>query len=332
MVEQIVYFTLGFAICGLIGLAFLPLVSARARRLTLARIEARLPMTFDEIEAERDLLRARFAVEKRALEMDAEQARTERAASSAELGRRAVAVMRAQEHLQQTESLLRERDGQLAKSLEFGEKTRAELLDTQAALAERQAELTQKNSDYDVLAEAREKLEQRAAALEASLASAQSDLLDTRGKWETAEAARRENLERAEGLAEQVKTLMASLKEVERRNAEFEARRVRLLAKIAAERGRADELENVNLSMRRIIAEKTAQAASLAGAPAIEDATAGGEIAGAAEGQHAGGAPFHFSPDKDMLDLREAIARIGRQVAQLDMAQLDAAHLDAATD
>jgi chromosome segregation ATPase len=318
MVEQVVYFTLGFVICGLIGLAFLPLVSARARRLTLARIEARLPMTFDEIEAERDLLRARFAVEKRALEMDAEQARAERAASSAELGRRAVAVMRAQEHLQQTESLLRERDGQLAKSLEFGEKTRAELLDTQESLAARQAELTEKIGEVDQLAEAREKLEQRAAALEASLASAQSDLLDTRGKWETAEAARRENLERAEGLAEQVKALTASLKEVERRNGEFEARRVRLLAKIAAERGRADELENVNLSMRRMIAEKTAPAAPQAG--------------GAATGDDANGAAFSFSPEKDMLDLREAISRIGRQVAQLDMAHLDAAHLDAATD
>ena len=38
LVEQIVDFALGFVICGLIGLAFLPVVSARARRLTLARV------------------------------------------------------------------------------------------------------------------------------------------------------------------------------------------------------------------------------------------------------------------------------------------------------
>jgi chromosome segregation ATPase len=312
LIEQVVYFTLGFAICGLIGLAFLPLVSSRARRLTLARIEARLPMTFDEIEAERDLLRARFAVEKRALEIEAEQARNERAADSAELGRRAVAVMRAKEHLQQTESLLRERDGQLAKSLEFGEKTQAELLETQGALAERGAELARKNSDYDRLAEAREKLEQRAATLEAALASASSDLLETRGKWEAAEAARRETLGRAEHLAEQVKALSASLADSERRNAQFEARRVRLLAKIAAERGRGDELENVNLSMRRIIAEKTGQA--------MVSTTGGSAGSEAAAAEDAHGAAFPFSPEKDMLDLREAISRIGRQVARLDAA------------
>ncbi len=130
MIEQIVDFSLGFVICGLIGMAFLPLVSARARRLTLARIEARLPMTFDEIEAERDLLRARFAVEKRALELAAEEARSGHTADSAELGRRAVALMRANEQLEQTVSLLNERNAQLAKSLEFGEKTQASLDET----------------------------------------------------------------------------------------------------------------------------------------------------------------------------------------------------------
>ncbi|WP_294539086.1 hypothetical protein [uncultured Rhodoblastus sp.] len=319
MVEQIVYFTLGFVLCGLIGLAFLPLVSRRARRLTLTRIEARLPLTFAEIEAERDLLRAGFAVEKRALEIAAEQAKAERAADSAELGRRAVAVMRATEHLQQTESLLRDRDGQLAKSLEFGEKTRAELLETQESLAAREAELTQKNADYDLLAQAREQADQRVLGLEAALASANADLVDARAKGEAVEAARRETFNRAEHLAEQVKSLTLALAEVQRRNGEFEARRVRLLAKIAAERRRGDELENVNLSMRRIIAEHPAQGRTGNPAPGPNDAAAdGAEGAGAAAG--ANGAAFPFSADKDMLDLREAIARIGRQVARLDAA------------
>ncbi|MGO9389048.1 hypothetical protein [Rhodoblastus sp.] len=304
MVEQIVYFTLGFVISGLIGLAFLPLVSARARRLTLARIEARLPMTFEEIEAERDLLRARFAVEKRALEIEAEKARAERTEDAAELGRRAVAVMRAKEHLQQTESLLRERDAQLAKALEFGEKTQAELMETQESLAARKAELALKSSDYDRLAEAHQKLDHRAVSLEAALAAANADLHDMRGRWEASEVARRENLARAEHLAEQVKSLTATLAEAERLNDEFVARRIRLLAKIAAEHQRADELESVNLSMRRIIAQ--------IGSPKPESEAL------AAHGEAVNGAPFAFGPEQEMLDLREAITRIGRQVARLD--------------
>jgi chromosome segregation ATPase len=303
LVEQIVYFTLGFVICGLIGLAFLPLVSARARRLTLARIEARLPMTFEEIEAERDLLRARFAVEKRALEIEAEQARAARTGDSAELGRRAVAVMRANEYLQETENRLRERDAQLAKSLEFGEKTKAQLKETQESLAARETELTQKSSDYDRLAAAREKLDHRAIALEAALAAAKSALVGTREKWEASEAARRESLIRGDDLAEQVKSLTAALAEAERLNDEFVARRVRLLAKIAAEHQRADELESVNLSMRRIIAQIGSKASN--------------ETA-AADGETVNGAAFPFTPEQELLDLREAITRIGRQVAHLN--------------
>ncbi len=304
MVEPIVYFTLGFVISGLIGLAFLPLVSARARRLTLARIEARLPMTFEEIEAERDLLRARFAVEKRALEIEAEKARAERTEDSAELGRRAVAVMRAKEHLRQTESLLRERDAQLAKAVEFGEKTHAGLMETQESLSARKTELAQKSSDYDGLAEAHQKLDHRAATLAAALTAAKSGLQDTHAKWEASEAARRENLARAEHLAEQVKSLTAALAEAERLNDEFVARRVRLLAKIAAEHQRADELESVNLSMRRIIAQ-------------IGSPKPGSEVV-AAQGEAVNGATIPFGPEQEMLDLREAITRIGRQVARLD--------------
>ncbi|HUO55679.1 MAG TPA: hypothetical protein VMU18_13100, partial [Rhodoblastus sp.] len=126
LVEQIVNFVLGFVICGLIGMAFLPLVSARARRLTLARIESRLPITFDEIEAERDLLRARFAVENRALEVKLARKREGRAEELAELGRRAVSIMRLTEQLANTTAMLRERNAELAKAIESAEKTQAE--------------------------------------------------------------------------------------------------------------------------------------------------------------------------------------------------------------
>jgi hypothetical protein len=92
--------------------------------------------------------------------------------------------------------------------------------------------------------------------------------------------------------------------EAERLNDEFVARRVRLLAKIAAEHQRADELESVNLSMRRIIAQ--------IGSPNSSNETV------AAHDETANGAVFPFSPEQEMLDLREAITRIGRQVARLD--------------
>ena len=258
MVEQIVYFVLGFVICGLIGLAFLPMVSGRARRLTLSRIEARLPMTFDEIEAERDLLRARHAVDLRALEIKAEQQRRAHAEDEAELGRRALAIRQAREQQQETAARLKETEGKLAQALDLGEKTMLALNEAREALAARQQELEQKARDYEALGEERRQLENRVGEVAAALA------------------------------------------EAERRLAEFDARRKRLLARIVTERQRGAAREKENLDLRRAVAD--AGAADGAPVMAIDS----------------DGVAFPLSPEREMLDLREAIARIGHQVAQLD--------------
>ncbi|MCI4677839.1 hypothetical protein K9U39_13700 [Rhodoblastus acidophilus] len=305
MVEQIVDFALGFVICGLIGLAFLPLVSARARRLTLAKIEQRLPMTFDEIEADRDLLRARFAVENRSLEVRAAEARDGRAAEAAELGRRAVAVMRATERLNETTALLNDRNLQLAKSLEFGEKTQAALDETRASLAARQEELTKLHGEFDRLAEDRQKLDARVRQLEGELATAAAELEGVRSRLETSEAARKEISARADDLASENKALAADLGEAERRAADFEARRTRLLAKVAAERRRGEELESANLDLRRQMAARAAAVLS-------------GGVDADANGEPPNGLVPAFNSEQELLDLREAISRLGRQIAHLD--------------
>lgn len=139
MVEQIVFFALGVALCGLLGLAFLPLVTARARRLTLALVEQRLPLSFDEIEAERDALRAKFATENRALEIEAEQARRQKAEIEIALGRRAVEELRLKEALAQKDVEILARDQQLAK-------LRAELESLKAAASEAETDQIDSNT------------------------------------------------------------------------------------------------------------------------------------------------------------------------------------------
>jgi chromosome segregation ATPase len=309
LVEQIVDFALGFVICGLIGLAFLPVVSARARRLTLARVESRLPMTFDEIEADRDLLRARFAAENRALELKAAEARDGRAADAAELGRRAVALMRTTEQLEQTTALLNERNSQLAKSLEFGEKTQAALDETRETLAQRQSELTALHGEFDKLAEERRRLDNRVSELETALEAAGGNLQDARERLAAVEAARREIAAQVEELSSRNSAMAADLAEAERRAADFEARRARMLAKIAAERKRGEEMESANLDLRRRLVERPVAAPS--GEPMARNGA--GE-----EGQHANGAPTSPSAEQELLDLREAISRLGRQLAHME--------------
>ncbi|MEO6396398.1 MAG: hypothetical protein ABIO40_10865 [Devosia sp.] len=74
-IENIMYFGLGLLVAGLFALAIMPAVWRRAVRLTKKRIEAATPMTMAEFRADKDQLRAEFALSTRRLEMNVEALR-----------------------------------------------------------------------------------------------------------------------------------------------------------------------------------------------------------------------------------------------------------------
>jgi chromosome segregation ATPase len=88
MIEPIMFFALGCLAASLLALVFLPLVHSRAVRLTTRRLEGAIPVSITEIHADKDQLRAEFAMQTRRLELSLEQARTKAAAQSAEVGRK----------------------------------------------------------------------------------------------------------------------------------------------------------------------------------------------------------------------------------------------------
>jgi DNA repair exonuclease SbcCD ATPase subunit len=75
LIENIMYFALGLLVAGLVSLIILPAVWKRAVRLTKRRIEAATPITMAEFRADKDQLRAEFALSTRRLEMNVETLR-----------------------------------------------------------------------------------------------------------------------------------------------------------------------------------------------------------------------------------------------------------------
>lgn len=75
VIENVMYFVLGVLVAGLLALIILPAVWRRAVRLTKKRIEAATPMTMAEFRADKDQLRAEFALSTRRLEMNVEALR-----------------------------------------------------------------------------------------------------------------------------------------------------------------------------------------------------------------------------------------------------------------
>jgi chromosome segregation ATPase len=92
MIEPVMFFGIGFLVAALLGLLFVPLVHNRAVRLTMRRLEAATPLSIAEIRADKDQLRAEFAMSTRRLEMSVAQMKTKATTQLAELGKKSDAI------------------------------------------------------------------------------------------------------------------------------------------------------------------------------------------------------------------------------------------------
>ena len=156
MIEPIMYFGIGFLIAGLLGLVLVPLVHNRAVRLTMKRIEAATPLSLAEIQADKDQLRAEFAMSTRRLELSVEQMKAKTAGQLAEIGKKTDAVNRLKLELADKTAAvftLEAREKSLHDQLQTTETEHADkieaLREAERMLADRKAELAKLTADLD---------------------------------------------------------------------------------------------------------------------------------------------------------------------------------------
>jgi hypothetical protein len=170
VIESLMIFALGFLAASLFGLLLLPALNARAARLARRRAEALVPLAPEEIAAERDFLRARFAVEQRRMERRVEAVTARRQADMAAIGARTVEAARLSEELDRRKIEIAEGEALRARLSDELDTART---DGQASLATLQA-LEEAHADLlDGLLAARR---ERAAAIESGAAASQEDL------------------------------------------------------------------------------------------------------------------------------------------------------------
>jgi hypothetical protein len=99
MVEAIIYAAIGFLIAALIGLAAIPLIHKRAVRLTMRDLEGGLPISMAELQAEKDALRAEFAMTVRRLEIANQQLRSRLASLMVYVSRKDDLINRLRAHV-----------------------------------------------------------------------------------------------------------------------------------------------------------------------------------------------------------------------------------------
>src|SRR6267154_2799294 len=172
MIEPIMYLAIGFLISMLFGLMIVPLVHNRAVRLTTRRMEAATPLSMAEIQADKDQLRAEFAMSARRLEMSVDQLKHKTTSQLAELGKKTDAINRMKLELGEKNATifsLEAREKAVKEQLrateeEFAAKTESlRDADAEKEFATTQARLTQERGESEKatreLAEARGRVE-----------------------------------------------------------------------------------------------------------------------------------------------------------------------------
>jgi chromosome segregation ATPase len=280
MIEPIMYLAIGFLVSMLCGLMIVPLVHNRAVRLTTRRLEAATPLSMAEIQADKDQLRAEFAMSARRLEMSVEQLKNRTTSQLADLGKKTDAINRMKIELGEKNATifsLEAREKAVKEQLrateeEHAAKTEALRLAEQA-LADKQRELGKLStelSDRSMTADSRQvelvavrahiaELKSRVGDAEKEFATTQARLTQERGESEVATRDLTEARSRVENLSQRVtdldRQLIVQVKEAEmlgNRVNDLEAR-LATQGKLLAER----DFENNQLRQANEAAERT---------------------------------------------------------------------------
>ncbi len=270
MITTILLILLGFFTAGFLALLLAPLVWRRAVRLTTKRIEASLPLSANELEAEKDRLRASHAMAARRLEMNIENLNRKTSSQLVELARLS----------DEARQLAEERDAQdrvIADLRDETEEQRAALTENAAIISTLEAKLDEALSELEVRGTALMELNDRyeeerllassrqieMVARETELRKVEDDLAELRRDRKDAiragrdaEAARKEaeaglkvaekrNADLQKKLESQMRALYENEEKLERREAE--------IARLRKEMNAASEASLSDQAARRLM-------------------------------------------------------------------------------
>jgi chromosome segregation ATPase len=300
MIEAMMYGGLGFLVASLLALVTMPLIHARAVRLTIRRLEAATPLSMAEIQADKDQLRAEFAMSTRRLEISVEQLKSKTTSQLAELGKKTDAINRLKRELgEQTTTIfaLEARDKALKEQLhatedELAAKTNA-LYEAERALADKQSQLSRLTSEISgrgVLS-----------------GSQQVEVLSLRTQ--------------VENLKSKITELEREVREAEKRLAQEQRDAAAAAAELAAERGEVVRLGERIAQLEHQLAAQVAEAESLGERVAHLEARLAEEAERAAERER----------ERDRLRLELAAVRQAEAGLRQELAAADGRH-SVATD
>lgn len=256
------YFVLGLATAGLLALMIAPILWRRAVRLTRARIEHAVPASLTEIQADKDQLRAEFAMSARRLETTIETLRQKAGQQLIDINQKRDLIRRlADEQAKRVEVLeqLEEREAELHKLLRRREDrmadANAEMKALRANLTERSRALEQVEQTLREANAANEEQTVELVARGTELENLRDNLAAAKSR-QTSLQIERTKLEASLAEAQSARNIAAErLEAAERRLANIETERRSHLAEVDKRDRDIDRLKKEAAERDRTIAE-----------------------------------------------------------------------------
>nr|WP_127522268.1 hypothetical protein [Mesorhizobium sp. Z1-4] len=243
MIQSILFFSLGFLCAGFLALMVAPAIWRRAVVLTRRRIEASVPLSLNEIQADKDRMRAEFAMSTRRLEMSVKSFKEKAAAQIIEINKNRDELHRlAEERTEKNEALtsLEANAGELRNELRRREEQLQQLsnklLDAEAKLEERALELDKMGRMYDEATFASSSRQIELVARETEVEKLSTDVSGLRDQRKEADRKVRE-------MAAETKAAQDALKLEKRRAADLESRLERTISTLSDREEKLDRRE-----------------------------------------------------------------------------------------
>lgn len=247
MVQSVLFFVLGFLCAGFVALMIAPAIWRRAVMLTRKRVEGSMPLTLAEIQAEKDRIRAEFAMSTRRLEMSVKSLREKAAEQLVEISRGREALKElALERKDKKQALseleakgedLRQREDQLQLLSD-------RLAQTEHALEKRVLELKKLEQMYDDASFSSSSRQIELVARESELQKLADDISVLRGQRKEADRRQQES-------AAESKAARDALKAEKKRTGELDKKVERLLATLADCEAKLDRREKEIARLRQ---------------------------------------------------------------------------------
>lgn len=317
VVQSILFFILGFLCAGFLALLVAPSIWRRAVALTRRRIEGSIPLTQAEISAEKDQLRAGFAMEARRLEMTIAGLQQKAAGQAVDIGRVREQLTVAQSEGVQKNDAIAALEGRVsALDAEIGERDQkigqlvANLAEAEKLIDRRAEDMEKLGQLYDEASFLSSNRQIELVARESEIDKLASDMLAMRNQRKEIEA-------QSQAIIAESRTAREALRVEQKRVADLDKRIERLLSVVA---DREDKLERREKELARLreklkgggTVARSATEAAKRPAPALRvDAVAPVKSATAIPAGKIDKAVAKVNSDRERLE--ERLARFGGQ-------------------